>query len=243
MERVVIGDQETPADDPQLEAQQAEAEEPQEVQQQQEESEKPDWLPDKFTHPEELAKAYGQLEKKLSSRQAEEQGLVTPSDLEKYEEEYLKNNGTIGDESYKELAKKGISKELVDSFIEGREHLSQKQADSLFGLAGGEENYTRMTDWAGENIGEDEMESFNNAVGGRDVGLAKLAIQGLYSLYSSQAQTAPTPALVQGGKAAPVTGYGSTYEMTQDMKNPLYKNGDKAFHAMVEKRLEMSDIM
>lgn len=242
MERVVVGDAETPADDPQVEAQEAVAEEPQEVQPQ-EESEKPDWLPDKFAHPEELAKAYGQLEKKLSSRQAEEQGLVTPSDLEKYEDEYLKNNGAIGDESYKELAKKGISRELVDSFIEGREHLSQKQADSLFNLAGGEENYTRMTDWAGENLGEDEMESFNNAVGGRDIGLAKLAIQGLYSQYSSQANTAPAPSLVQGGKASPTSGYGSAYEMQQDMKNPLYKAGDKAFHAMVEKRLAMSDIM
>ena len=64
MERVVVGDAETPADDPQVEAQEAVAEEPQEVQPQ-EESEKPDWLPDKFAHPEELAKAYGQLEKKL----------------------------------------------------------------------------------------------------------------------------------------------------------------------------------
>ena len=31
-------------------------------------SEKPSWLPDKFSNAEELAKAYGELEKKLSSK-------------------------------------------------------------------------------------------------------------------------------------------------------------------------------
>ena len=239
MERVTIGEADTPPDDPQAEPQaEVQAEEPQ--QEQQEASDRPDWLPNKFGHAEELAKAYGQLEKKLSSRQAEEQGLVTPTDLEKYEDEYLNNNGVIGDDSYKELAKKGISRELVDSFIEGREKVSQDQASALFDLAGGEETYARMIAWAGDSLGEQEMAAFNTAVSGRDIGMAKLAIQGLSSQFS-KVDAGAAPSLLQGGKAPAAVGYGSTYEMQEDMKNPLYKAGDKAFHAMVDKRLAVTN--
>jgi hypothetical protein len=46
------------------------------------------------------------------------------------------------------------------------------------------------------------------------------------------------PKLLQGTtRPTAEGGYGSNFEMMQDMKDPRYKAGDKKFHAMVERRL------
>ena len=113
MERVSLTDQPTGPDAPEQildEALQEASEETvqQETQQEEEATERPSWLRDKFSSAEELAKAYDNLEKKMSSRQAEEKGLLTDSDFDQYTEEYNEKGG-LSDKTYDELAKKGAS--------------------------------------------------------------------------------------------------------------------------------------
>tara|TARA_R100000315_G_scaffold60848_1_gene38093 strand:- start:2236 stop:2955 length:720 start_codon:yes stop_codon:yes gene_type:complete len=235
MERVNMTE-EMPADDPQMENP---TEETSELQQEEQATDRPEWLPDKFGNPEDLAKAYGELERKLSSRDAEEKGLLTESDFDQYQEEYDKNGG-LGDETYQTLEKKGISRDLVDSFIQGRELARTQQVNEMYSLAGGEDTYKSMINWAGENMSQDDLDAYNQAVQG-DLGVAKLAIKGLYAQYqASGGRTDSSPQLVQGGRGSNDEGYGSNYELMQDMKNPLYKAGDAKFHAMVERKLAKS---
>ena len=54
------------------------------------EPDRPDWLPEKFKTPEDLAKSYGELEKKLGSREQSPQmdGLITSA-----EQEFMENGG------------------------------------------------------------------------------------------------------------------------------------------------------
>lgn len=196
--------------------------------------ERPAWLPNKFESSEDLAKAYGQLEKKMSSRQAEEQGLLTSEDFQEYSAQYLEKGG-LDDKTYGDLGKRGLSRELVDQYIEGQQLLANRQVQELQDVTGGEENYTAMLQWASETLGQDDLDAFNAAVQG-DPSVAKLAIRGLYAQFGQEGSTS-TPRLVQGGKAGNLGGYGSTYEMQQDMKNPLYQAGDTTFHAMVDRRL------
>lgn len=236
MERVTIGADETPADDPQLETTAEEATEPENNQEEQG-AERPDWLPPKFSDAEDLAKAYGELEKKFSTRNAEEKGLLTEEDFDQYQTEY-DTEGGLGEETYKALEKKGISKDLVDSFIEGRELARNQQLNDMYSLAGGEETYTHMVNWASETLDQADLDAYNQAVNG-DLGVAKLAIKGLYAQYS-QAGGATSPNLIQGTSKSVEGGYGSNYELMQDMKNPLYKAGDTKFHAMVERKLAKS---
>lgn len=106
MERVNMTE-EMPADDPQMENP---TEETSELQQEEQATDRPEWLPDKFGNPEDLAKAYGELERKLSSRDAEEKGLLTESDFDQYQEEYDKTG--LGDETYQTLEKKGFQETL-----------------------------------------------------------------------------------------------------------------------------------
>ena len=246
MERVEIGGEESPADDPQITETTAEETPQPEQQEESPQADRPGWLPEKFGSPEDLAKAYGNLEKKLSSQKNEEQGLLTQDDFEKYSEEYTEK-GNLTDESYEALAKRGLSKELVDDYIRGRETVNKQQVDALYQVVGGEESYGFMIKWAEENLPQEDLDAFNDAVSSNNMGVAKLAIQGMASRWQQAGgdseTTSSEPSLLQGSTKSPsVGGYGSNHEMMQDMKGPRYKNGDVNFHAHVEKRLARTNL-
>lgn len=246
MERVEIGGEESPADAPQTTETTAEETPQPEQQEEVQQAERPDWLPEKFGSPEELAKSYNSLEKKLSSQRAEEQGLLTDDDFRKYTEEY-QSKGALEDSSYEALEKRGISRELVDSYIRGQEMVTGQQVAELQKIAGGEENYAAMIKWATETLPQEDLDAYNLSVSDDNMGVAKLAIQGLSAQWQAAGGDAssPTsePSLLQGTtKPTGEGGYGSNHEMMQDMKDPRYKNGDTNFHAMVERRLAKTQL-
>ena len=85
---------------------------------------RPNWLPEKFASAEELAKAYGELEKKMSAPKEEvpesaEEAPEEVQQLDKYYEEYTENN-ELSDKSYTELESMGLSRDLVDGYIAGQ---------------------------------------------------------------------------------------------------------------------------
>ena len=82
---------------------------------------RPDWLPEKFTSAEEMAKAYSELEKKQSSGQEETQTEEQPQDdgdveqvpLQKFYDEF-ETEGGLSEKSYNGLEELGLPKGLVD---------------------------------------------------------------------------------------------------------------------------------
>ena len=135
-------------------------------------SDKPEWLPEKFESAEELAKAYGELEKKMGSNnpsteetteqpvtqeQAEE---ATGIQLDKFYDEFA-DKGELTNESYEELAKQGLNKDLVDSFIQGQNALAEQQQNEMHSIVGGKNNYESMVKWASETLTETESKAFN----------------------------------------------------------------------------------
>ena len=241
MERVILGAGETPPDAPDETIASEAPEESQEPQEEQAGNDRPEWLPPKFENPEALAKAYGSLEKKLSSQQAADNNLLSTEDFKQYEDEYLEKGG-LEDESYAALLKKGLSKEVVDGYIEGRQLKADAQEAQVYDMTGGKEAYQEMSDWMTNNLEAAEVNAYNDQIeAGGDY--MHSAIKGMWARFN--AVGGPTgqtqePKLIQGGKPQSVGGYNSLYEMKQDMSNPLYQAGDQAFHAMVDKRLSLS---
>ena len=91
---------------------------------------RPEWLPEKFQSPEAMAEAYEQLERRLSQGtepiaetasiedlQAISKG-VTSESLTQYTQEFVEK-GELSEESYADLASKGVDKTAVDSYISG----------------------------------------------------------------------------------------------------------------------------
>ena len=226
--------------------------------------ERPAWLPEKFKSPEDLAKSYAELEKKLSGgdttdtsdskdgdktddktdnptqEDAREVADKAGLDFDALNVEYA-TNGELSDETYKNIEDAGIPRDLVDSFIAGQNSIAATTRSQMFEKVGGEETYSTMMEWAGANLNPQEVESYNNVMGSGDHNQIQLAVQGLHARYSTSEGSNPT--LMSGDTTANA---GSTFEsvaqITAAMRDPKYKS-DPAFRKEVEAKLARSSVI
>lgn len=212
--------------------------------------ERPEWLPEKFDTPESMAEAYGQLEQRFhennnnNNEQSEdnsEEAEATPAMGETVtaaSEEYYET-GTLSDSAYQSLEEAGLSRDVVDTYVQGFEALQTQQQESLQAEIGGPDNYDAMSDWASTALTDQEQQVYNNTVESGDRDAAAMAIRGLYARYV--ADGGDPVSLVQGGTAgnALAVPFGSSYEMTQSMADPRYKN-DEGFRKSVEARIAVT---
>jgi hypothetical protein len=221
-------------------------------------ADRPAWLPEKFKTPEDMAKAYGELESKLGAPKPpvaptaapKDPLAVTPQaapteaaaaqavasaglDFGALEQEFL-DKGAISPENYATLEAKGIGKEVVDNYIAGRQALAKQYESEVKSVAGGDEGWTKLVSWAATALSPAEIQAFNNATASRDTAMAKLAVSGLQARYT--AQYGSQPPLVGGKSVSGPGGYESVAQMKADMKDPRYKV-DPAFRKQVEQRV------
>lgn len=163
----------------------------------------------------------------------EQKGL----DFNKYQQEYVQN-GQLSNDSLQELNKAGISQDVVDNFIAGRQAVAEKVQSEVFQTVGGQENFQQVAQWARDNMSQEEITAYNNAVNSEDVAATKLALQGIYSKYVA-ANGQPPQKVYSGETTSPSTGYQSWNEVTTDMNSDKYRN-DPAFREQVQKKLAAS---
>ena len=233
--------------------QQAETELPQE------ENDRPQWLPEKFSSAEEMAKSYSELEKKLGQAPKEEQAEAEQveekaEDQEEQTEEntseayqavaeaskeFFENDGQLSEETYNALEKAGLPRDLVDSYAAGQQALLASEEGQIKSVAQG--NYDAMAEWANENLPQEEIDAFDEAVTGGTISQAKLAVQGLYARYQNEVGAKPklTQGAVSGVSTMP---FKSMQELARAQSDPRYKSGDKAYHEEIDRRLSVSKI-
>ena len=232
-ERLSIPVEETPAVDPTQAAE--ETNETNETQ-----SERAEWLPEKFETAEDLAKAYNELESKLGSTDVE--GVSEPAtaeQLQQYSDNYAQN-GELSEEDYQGLANMGISKDVVDSYIQGQMAIQEAEVQKIYSEVGGEKAYGDMMQWASETLSPEEVKVYDEAVQSGDQVKVMSAIRGLQARYSQKVGTQPK--LVKGNTSGVTTdAYESLDQMKRDMQNPLYRT-DPAFRKQVEQKLAVSNI-
>jgi len=216
---------------------------------------KPEGLPEKFKSVEDLAKSYQELEKKLGDSQPKETEISkdTNSDLdiaEKAVETAGLNMDTLASEyaekgeldvkSYEALEKAGIPKDYVNQFIEGQKAIADQQATSIKNMVGGADAYTEMSNWAAENMSEEEKSAYNTAVNSKDIETAKLAVVGLKAKFEKANGNEPN--LLEGkGTVSGEKGYASWAEVTRAMGDERYSK-DPAYQALVKEKLANSDL-
>lgn len=220
--------------------------------------ERPEWLPAKFKSVEEMAKAYTELEQKQGGKapepkvdDKEAKVDLTPEeeaaakvvataglDYAALSEEYA-DKGELSPESYAALAEKaGLDKATVDAYIAGQQALAREAENRAFDIAGGPEEYTKMSQWAAANLTPAEIQAFNKAVEGTAEETA-LAVAGLKAKYVKA--NGSEPALLSGGAKPDSTGYQSRAEMTAAMRDPRYAK-DPAYRKAVEQKIAVSNI-
>ena len=211
------------------------------------EDQRPNWLPEKFKSAEELAKAYNNLEKEYSSRQTQEtkpeevQQEVQQRGLEKFYNEFAET-GALTDKSYNELAKQGLDKDLVNSYIDGQKAVADKNTKAIQDVAGGAENYTELVNWAGKNLSEAEQTTFNNMVDGGDVEQAKFAVQGLMMKSGTNSNPNQTKLFEGTSDITSPDAYTSVSQVTDAMNDPRYEK-DPSFRKEVENKISRSKVI
>ena len=229
-------------------------------------AEQQDMLAGKFRDAEELEKAYIELQQKLGQPRdeatpepkEEEESEVPKQDEELTEAqtligeasaEFYANDGTISTEMMDKLGSMD-AKDLVQTYMEMQAvndaaptevpDLSDRDVMEIHDMAGGADEYSQITSWAGENLPTEDVEAFDSLIATGQMGAIRLAVAGLRSIYSEKVGY---EGRMLSGKAATETvdAFRSQAEVVRAMQDPRYEN-DPAYRNDVFNKLDRSNL-
>ena len=211
-------------------------------------------LAGKYKNAQELEAAYIELQKKLGEQpEAEEQVTEEPQEEEEVSTESLldqlweqSKTEEYDEQTLKEIAKADPS-ELAKLYLEYRNksesntepRMTQEYANSLREAVGGEKEYNQMLGWAGQNLTDQEIESYDAIMDKGDPAAAYWAVQALSYRYRDA--NGSEGDLVQGKAPSQGGGFRSQAELVQAMADPRYDR-DPAYRQDVIKKLERSNV-
>jgi hypothetical protein len=157
--------------------------------------------------------------------------------VDKMAEEYTKD-GKISDESYKELADKGFDKATVDNYFEGREAVATLQQAEVIAVVGGQEEFNQLQEWASDNLSEDEIAVYNEAVI-TSTAAAKMAVEAIQNKYIQA--NGQSPKLIGGDTSTNVGSdvFKSSHEMVRAMGDKRYST-DPDYQKEIEAKVARS---
>ncbi len=172
---------------------------------------------------------------------------IDPFAMSKHFEE---NNGTLDDSMYEQLNKAGLSKSVVDSYLDGVRNeiglnpdtpepvLSQPEVDEIKNLAGGEQGYDALMEWAGKNLTQEDAKNYDDVLATANKSAIKFAVKALMGQYEdSQGRDSR----IVTGKESSTENYRSMAEVVRDMNKPEYQT-DEAFRDDVLRKLSASNL-
>lgn len=158
-------------------------------------------LAGKFKTPEDLEKAYLELQSKLGqSNGEEEQGEQETLQVEEEPPSRVLLNeastewnesGKLSDETVAKLSELSSS-ELINAYLEAQgsapetPDLQPDQVNAIYQAVGGEQNYSALMQWASESLPEGAINAYNNTVATGDPASIQLALAGLRAAYTDQ---------------------------------------------------------
>jgi hypothetical protein len=216
-------------------------------------------LAGKYENAEQLEQAYIELQRKLGGGEEEPeqeieevveeeevetpaaQGLITDASSEYAE------NGELSAETMAKFSEMSTS-DLVQAYIEMQANqqstpqvadLTEAEVNSVKNYAGGEESYTQLMRWAGENLPEASVAAFDSVVESGNVQAIQLAVAGVRAEYD---RVNGVDGELLTGKAPTQTAdvFRSQAEVVRAMSDPRYDD-DPAYRQDVFNKLERSN--
>ena len=221
-------------------------------------------LAGKFKDAEALEQAYIELQKKLGTTNdenetepaeevrdeedtTEEEVNPTYELLNKASEEFYANDGQISDELLEQLGQLD-SNELIAAYIgmQGESNqpetvdFSDSDVNSIYQIAGSEEAYNNLTQWAGQNLPGEYVEAFDSLVEQGNLRMVQLAVAGLKAEYESNYGYEGEMLTGKASQSSPDV-FRSQAEVVAAMQDPRYDR-DPAYRQDVFAKLERSNI-
>ena len=172
---------------------------------------------------------------------------IDPFAMAKHFEE---NNGTLTDDMYSKLESTGLSKEIIDNYLEGVKGnlgmtpdpttpvLSESEIKDLKNIAGGERGYDQLMDWAGNNLTAQDAKNYDDVLATGNKAAISFAVKALMGQYED---ANGRDSNIVTGKQSSTENYRSMAEVVRDMNKPEYKT-DEAFRDDVIRKLAQSNI-
>ena len=172
---------------------------------------------------------------------------IDPFEMAKHFEE---NNGTLTDDMYSKLESTGLSKEIIDNYLEGvkgnlgmsQENaspvLSESEIKDLKNIAGGERGYEQLMDWAGNNLTAQDAKNYDDVLATGNKAAISFAVKALMGQYED---ANGRDSNIVTGKQSSTENYRSMAEVVRDMNKPEYQT-DEAFRDDVIRKLAQSNI-
>jgi hypothetical protein len=162
---------------------------------------------------------------------------------------FYENDGTLTPEMYDQLNEAGFSDETIDAYLGGlRNQLGYDDAGETLGdseiadiknIAGGEQGYADVVQWASENLPAEDIEAFDEVINTANEAAVRFAVKALVGQYEDA--VGRTPDLVTGKQSSTGQAYRSMAEVVRDMSDPRYDTDD-AYRLDVMRKLERSNL-
>ena len=148
---------------------------------------------------------------------------------------------------YGELEGSGLPRQTIDAYLDGiraeagytSTDLTNRQIDTVRNSVGGEAEYNKIVNWAGQNLSKDEIQSFDELIGTGNVGAIKLAVSGLKAQYE-EANGYEGRMLTGKPPKASSDAFRSQQELVAAMSDPRYDE-DPAYRQDIIEKLDRSD--
>ena len=163
---------------------------------------------------------------------------------------FYENDGTLTPEMYDQLNEAGFSDETIDAYLGGlRNQLGYEEAEGgtlddseiadIKNIAGGEQGYADVVQWASENLPAADIEAFDEVINTANEAAVRFAVKALVGQYEDA--VGRTPDLVTGKQSSTGQAYRSMAEVVRDMSDPRY-DSDDAYRMDVMRKLERSNL-
>ena len=223
-------------------------------------------LAGKYNNPQELEKAYLELQSKLGQSETDQAGEEGEGEEEgtneevsetspafdlisQASEEYYSNDNTLSPETIDKFSAMS-SKDIVSAYMESIKNapaqqqeevdIPDAQVNEIQNAVGGEKQYTNIVSWAANNLPEPTVIAYDNLVASGNVEAINLAMQGLKAQYDNAFGTEGT---TLQGKAPRSSGnvFRSQAELVAAMGDPRYDT-DEAYRNDILAKLDQSDL-
>ena len=208
-------------------------------------------LAGKFKDTQALEQAYVELQKKLgtqSSEEPEETYSQEESDTSLLDQLWEQaQSDEFSDDTIRQISEANPS-DIANMYLEYRSkteasnepvQMTAEFADSLRESVGGDQQYNQMLGWAGENLTDQEIASYDAIMDKGDPEAAYWAVQALSYRYRDA--NGVEGDLVQGKPPGPGNTFRSQAELVEAMSDPRYDK-DPAYRRDLMRRLENSDV-
>lgn len=223
-------------------------------------SDRPEWLPENFNSPEDMAKSYKELQgeftkikqqmasQKYSEKSKQELQVKegnqkaaeqsTSLEFDSAFDEFF-DTGSLSEATLQKYSQKGITPDQLHSIMLGKQAQVTQMQNSIYEAAGGKEQYNDLVSWASDNLSEGDKKVFNDAIqAGKEY--AEFAVKAL-ALRRAES-TGNEPKLVSSNESKRTQtnqGFKNDHEMLKAMNDPRYES-DPEYRRNVERRIARS---